>query len=254
MRILSLLVLVVAFPGPATGQGLPSSYPPEADREAYYLRFSEVDSATYATVYPDQPTRDSIRAEHSNYYRGARAVEAHALKQQDIDFLMRVDASDARGEWSIQLTSGRTIRIDPADVGAQAVDLTFENYDRAHELIVFQIHWLEGSDYVLVSRQDGEITRAFGPPVFSPSGRWFVAFNEDILAGYSPNGLQLFQMYREGIREVLTYDLDGSVGGPTRLRWIDDRTFSLEVLEPYRSRGRLSTEAVDYRVHIHRVR
>jgi hypothetical protein len=236
MRIIAVFVLLVAIPTVASGQNLPPSYPPEGDRGEYYLTFTVSDSTDFdstdsASVYPDQAVRDSIQSEHPNWSRGAEAIEEYALGRQDINFLGQVEGEKGHDKWNVRLTNGDTIRVNPQEVSRRSEDLTFEYYHRDHELIVFASQWTEGGGYVVVSRTDGDATRTFGPPVLSPSGKWFVAFNEDTVAGYSPNGLQLFKIKRNEVTEVVRYRIDRRLGGPTGCRWIDDSTFRLQLLE-----------------------
>ena len=255
MRIIAVFVLLAAIPPIASGQTLPPSHPPEGDRGEHYLTFmvsdsTGSDSTDSANVYPDQVLRDSIRSEHSNWNQGAEAIEEYALRQQDINFLGQVEGQKDHDKWNVRLTNGDTIRVDPQELSRRSEDLTFEYYHRDHELIVFASQWSEGGGYVVVSRTDGDATRTFGPPVFSPSGKWFVAFNEDAVAGYSPNGLQLFKMRRNEVTEVVRYRMDRRLGGPTGCRWIDDSTFRLELREQDIVQGGTGKSFQHYRVSI----
>lgn len=212
------------------GQDLPSAYPPEGDRSPYYLTFSPAESTDYTTAFPDRAARDSIQSQYPNRYRGSKAVEAYALKHQDIDFLRRVTTPEGPDQWVVDLLDGESFRLHPTEVHSRIVDLTFQYYYEDHALILFRSHWREGGGSILVSRRDGQTTRTFGPPLFSPSGKWIITFNEDTISGYSPNGVQLFSARESDVTEILSYRIEPRIGGPTAAKWISDRRFRLKMV------------------------
>lgn len=250
MRTLLLCLIFVASPGLALGQDLPAAYPPVSEREGYYLTFEAADSTAYTSVYPDQAVRDSIDAAYRNRHRAARSIERYAMAEQDIDFLRRIDQAQNPDAWSVALTSGDTLRLDPREERPNAADFTFEHYHPEHGLIVFRSQWAEGNAYVLVSRSTGTITPTYGPPVFSPDATYFVAFNHDTISGYSPNGLQLFHRAAQAPEKVLEYDMDQALGGPTAVTWVDDHTFRVELLDERIIEGGMIEDYRHYRVRI----
>lgn len=226
-----VLCLVFLSPALSLGQSLPSTYP------SHYLAITPADSTNYGSLYSDQATRDSIRSNWSNAYRAAKAIERYALKQQPTPFLKTVENDSGRDRWQVALANGDTTGLGPKDVSKRSVGQTFEHYHPDHKLIVFQSHWREGGRYVLLSRVDGASARTFGPPVFSPSGKWFIAFNEDTVAGYSPNGIEIFKSKENpeegdfGFEKVLSYRMEKI--GPTRGKWTGKNTFRMETLVPF---------------------
>lgn len=211
------------------GQSLPATHP------SYYLAIAPVDSTSYSNMYSDQSTRDSIRSGYSNSHRAAKAIERYALEQQPTHFLKTVENDNGRDRWEVALSNGETTRLNPRVVSRASADLTFEHYHSDHKLIVFRSQWVEGNGYVLVSRVDGASVKTFGPPVFSPSGKWFITFNEDTVASYSPNGLQVFKSKKNpedgdfDFEKVLSYRMEGV--GPTRVHWTGGNTFRMETVQ-----------------------
>lgn len=229
MRTSIFLGIALLIVTPSLAQSLPSTYP------SHYLAITPADSTEYGSMYSDQATRDSIRSGYSNAHRAAKAIEQYALEQQSPDFLKKVEIDSGRDRWEVTLVNGDTTRLNPRVVSRSSADLTFEHYHADHNLIVFRSQWVEGNGYVLVSRVDGATVSTFGPPVFSPLGKWFVTFNEDTIANYSPNGVQVFKSKadpEEGdfdFKKVLSYRMEAV--GPTRCKWIDGNTFQMEVVQ-----------------------
>ena len=227
MRTGAALLLALLLPVPVLSQSLPSTYP------SYYLVFTPTDSIDYGPMYPDQATRDSIGTGYDNAHRRAKAIERYALEQQSTGFLRTVKNDQGRDRWEVTLTSGETTRLVPRVVSRPHADLTFEYYHSDRKLIVFRSQWSEGNGYVLFSRKDGESVRTFGPPVFSPSGKWFVAFNGD--AAYSASGIQVFRRREKpasgefDYKEVLTYRMENM--GVSDVLWTGEDAFRLEAYD-----------------------
>ncbi len=257
MRIVAALLLVVCAPGPIFGQELPETYPPSGERGAYYLSVRPADSVEYPEVYPNDEIRDSIDAQYKDHYEVARAIEQHALENQEVDFLREAENGETVWEeknrvWNLIRTNGDTTRLDPKSVTSRSAHFFFEYYYPEQELVLFRLLYGKQVDFALISRKSGRIFDVFGPPVFSPSVKWFATFHNDGLAGWSPNGVQLFTITGDGIEKGIQYDMGRSEPGPTGLRWIDDSTFQIEMREHYPVQGGTTTNYEHYRIKIHR--
>lgn len=223
--VLPLLVLILPFS--AVGQNLPETYPPEIDRGSYYLQFTPTDSARYSNP-------ESL-------------VDSSSVS--NLDFL-HPPPEGRSPVWKLDLTSKHTVRIDPrTHASTTNVSYHFEGYYPQYEVLLFKSRQNEYTRYVLVSRRTGGVVTAFGPPIFSPSGKWFVTLGEDSPSGWSPKGLQLFAAGKFGFQEVVRFRT-GKIsrvgiaarkyteGGPSRCQWIDDNTFRLEMLDTRIKRGK----------------
>jgi len=248
MRTGIVFILALLLPLPVLGQALPPTYP------SYYLAFTPADSIDYGPMYPNQATRDSIGTGYDNAHRRAKAIERYALRQQSTNFLRTVKNSSGRDRWEVALTNGDTTRLTPRVVSRPHADLTFEYYYSDRKLIVFRSQWPEGNGYVLLSRVSGESVRTFGPPVFSPSDKWFVAFNGD--AAYSPSGIQVFRRKEEpgredfDYKEVLTYRMEDA--GVSDVRWTSEDAFRLEAYDYRIVRGGDERNFRHYKAEIRR--
>jgi len=258
MKIIINLLLVTSFPVLVIGQDLPSTYPPKGKQDSYFFHIVSTDSTGYPSVYPNKRARDSIDSEHEDHYKVAHLIEEHTLERQDTGFLQPItrEKQNPRRKWPLRtwnvvLTNGDTIRIEPTEVSSRPAHFMFEYYYPERELILFRLLIGKQIEFALISREDGKVREAFGPPVFSPSGKWLATFHNDGLAGWSPNGLQLFKITGDSIERVIHYKMGRREPGPTGLRWIDDSTFQIEMREHYPVQGGTTTNYEHYRFEIH---
>jgi hypothetical protein len=78
----------------------------------------------------------------------------------------------------------------------------------------------EGGSTVLVDRVDGASYPMWIEPLPSPTGSWLFVGSFDLEAGYSPNGMQMFQVRRDTV--VLNFESRPENWGPTDARWLGD--------------------------------
>jgi hypothetical protein len=233
MRLATLLLsLLLCFD--VVGQDLPASYPSPVERGSYYLSIHPADSSVFSLPYPNPKVRDSIDAQYEDHFEAARAIERHMLAEQTIDFLEPIQRGDPRWaehskRWKIALANGDTTWTDPNPLDMQFAHFMFEYFYATRQLILFRVLHGKQFGFALISRESGQIYRVFGPPVFSPSDQWFATFHDDSMAGWSPNGLQIFRVGEKSIERVIEYDMGQRAPGPTGFRWMDDRSFRLEM-------------------------
>jgi len=234
MCLVAVLLLPLFLSPGVVGQDLPSSYPSSAEHGPYYLSIHPADSSSFSSPYPNPEVRDSIDAQYESHFETARAIEQHMLEEQTIYFLDPIRRSDPRWaehskRWEIALVNGDTTWTDPNPLDMQFAHFMFEYFYATHQLILFRVLHGKQVGFALVSRESGRIYRAFGPPVFSPSDQWVATFHDDSMAGWSPNGLQVFRIREKRIEKVIEYDMGRRAPGPTGLQWVDDESFRLEM-------------------------
>lgn len=218
MRLLFLCFLTTIF-NVGKAQVLPSTYP------SCYFEFKQTDSIPYKPLYSDWLVRDSLMQNYGegNRHMEALAVESYLLWQEKNSFLARQIYNN--GQWNIQLLNGKNFELKIPKY-SDVADYAFEYYYKDLNLIIFREQWSEGNAYLIVNRNSGEAIRTIGPPIFSPDGNFFLAINDDIEAGYSPNGIQLYKIEGNKITLLLEYIMDLA---PSRANWVSDSTFQLEV-------------------------
>lgn len=248
MRTFAVAFLINTIPLLVFGQDLPDAYPPPIDRGTYYLEFVQADSVEY----PDPPSLPD------------------SISPADYSFL-KPPSEDRKigGVWKIALMDGNpdlagddTVYVDPkAHSSTRYVSFSLANYYPEHELILFESWRNEYSRYVVVARETGEVAVAFGPPIFSPNGEWFMTMGDESVSGWSPKGLQLFAVGEGWFNEVIHFRTgrikfptgrrarSEDIGGPMRCHWIDEDTFQLEMMQRRLGPGR-SDSYTHYRVNI----
>ena len=240
---------MIAYPIPSVGQALPNTYPSPIDRGNTHLEFTPADS----TAYPDPPSLPD------------------AISSSDYAFVEPPSEDvEAGGVWKVALIDDNpdlagddTVYVDPkAHSSTPHVSFALANYYPEHELLLFKSRQNEYSRYMLVARATGEVTVAFGSPVFSTNGEWFLTMGHYTPSGWSPQGLQLFSLDRGRFAEVIRFRTGDvrfandrrarqtNLGGPSRARWMDEHTFQLEMLEKNLEPGQANTYE-HYRVDIH---
>lgn len=212
------------------GTGLFAQKPPRIFPGAT-LRFSSADSVNYPRIYSDYRQRDSTYILYSNSYEQNKAIEKLALKNQNINFLVR---HPGKPKWNITYTNGKSATIGPLE-HSWVVDWNFEYYYEQLELIVFRTQFREGGGYKLLNRRTGELTDLFGQPIFSPSKSRFIVLNDDLISGYTVNGLAIYEIIGNEISELVTYTPDDIA--PSRCKWLDENTLNVEFyhIEPTES-------------------
>jgi hypothetical protein len=88
------------------------------------------------------------------------------------------------------------------------------------------VTYYEGSEFLLVDREDGNKVWIWGRPVFSPDNKYFVAYSCDLDAGYDPNGFQLYEIKDK--KAVLRWSKILEDWGPSDIRWKNDSTVYIE--------------------------
>ena len=88
-----------------------------------------------------------------------------------------------------------------------------------------------GSEFLLVDAGSTNQTHLIGPPVKGPDSTRFAAASLDLVAGYNPNGVQIWSL-REG-RPVLEWELrGGSSWGADNVRWLDASSLQFTLHHP----------------------
>ncbi|WP_133274124.1 hypothetical protein [Hymenobacter radiodurans] len=88
----------------------------------------------------------------------------------------------------------------------------------------------ESGFVLLINQHTGRRTQLWGRPVLAPDGTHLVAFNSDMEAGYSPNGLEVWSL-ESGI-PMLRWNRVVNTWGPEEVRWLNDKTLIIRQYYP----------------------
>lgn len=141
--------------------------------------------------------------------------------------------------------SGDSLIITLAN-GLQKVMINNNNDNEEYTQYTFQAylpameHWVvfnagyEWHSYELINTRTGEMTRTIGFPELSPDKKYFICSNTDLMAAFTTNGFELFQLTPEG-KPVLLQERVLVNWGPAVIKWKDANT--LMALQHYLDAG-----------------
>ncbi|SIN67407.1 hypothetical protein SAMN04488055_0496 [Chitinophaga niabensis] len=116
--------------------------------------------------------------------------------------------------------------------GLQKVMVNNNNHTEEYTQYTYQAylpaieHWVvfnagyEWHSYELVNARNGEMTRTIGFPELSPDKRFFICSNTDLMAAFTLNGFQLFQLTPD-LNPVLLQERELVNWGPATIKWKD---------------------------------
>lgn len=154
--------------------------------------------------------RAAVCQDITNSFECARAIEARQLPDAD---------AERRGDTlTLALARGDTLRL--VDVRGDASEVIHYSYqmrwlDRG--LVLLQVQYYEGSEYLLVDTPTGERTRLPHWPLLAPDRQSFAVLSFDLEAGYGPNTLQIWEL-RSGTPS-LEWSVEPEEWGPADGRW-----------------------------------
>ena len=164
------------------------------------------------------PDVQSICDTINNSFRCARAVESRQLP--------RSERAMRRGDTLfLALESGDTMRLEDEGSERRADQVVYYSYqDHWPDPGFFVVHrqYYEGSEFVLVQDSTGRRTGVPDRPLRSPNGHRFAVLSLDLVAGYGPNVLQIWEL-DEGQPER-AWETEPSQWGPRSGRWADSTT------------------------------
>ena len=86
--------------------------------------------------------------------------------------------------------------------------------------------YYEAYGYVFIDKTTGESTELYGMPVVSPDKKYIITFNQDLEAGFTFNGIQLFEM--KDSKPVLLGAKELNSWGPDNVKWKDSNTLFVQ--------------------------
>lgn len=151
----------------------------------------------------------------TNSFECARAIEARQLPDSD--------AERSGDTLTLALEGGDSVQL--VDVRGDASDVVHYSYQMRWAelgLVLVQVQYWEGSEYLLVDRATGERTRLPHWPLLGPEGRRFAVLSFDLEAGYGPNTLQIWDLGSG--TPALEWSVEPEDWGPAEGRWENPTT------------------------------
>jgi len=183
------------------------------------VKFTATNPISFPPYYINQLEIDSISRNYNNSYLTALAIEKNQL-----DLLkpkVRIDKTDR----FVILNNNQEIKLSPDSTSNEA-EYTFDKIFKKQNQILFRVQWEEGGNYFLLNTLTGEKTYTIGRVFFSPNSKYLISINDDIEAGYSSNGFQLFSVDKNNnLKVIWSYEPDW---GPEEIVWIDNGTLIIK--------------------------
>ncbi|BAV04340.1 hypothetical protein SAMN05421788_11068 [Filimonas lacunae] len=88
--------------------------------------------------------------------------------------------------------------------------------------------YYESGETILVSQATGERVNVWDMPLISPDKKTFLCFSYDLVAGFVPNGIQLYTVNNGKAEQVADAEL--TRWGPGRMKWVDNKTLEGEYI------------------------
>ena len=185
----------------------------------YQINVTETDSVDFPAYFEHQYKIDSISNCYSNWHRRALAIENFIIK--DCSFDVTIDSISR----IVKLQNGKDKILTPNDTIGET-GYTYEKEFKELGLLLFRVQWFEGNNYFLLNTKTGKKTYTIGRVFINPSKNLLISINDDIEAGYSDNGFQLFSINEKGIlEEQWSFDPGWA---PEKIKWIDKATLIVE--------------------------
>jgi hypothetical protein len=185
-----------------------------------------------------QTTEKKLRPELDTFYLGNRLVRVEKASKHDFDRYPEtpVDTSEAANlardsQWVKRIGDTLAIKTDAREVlivsnDNEEAEEDFAHYDYSGYMpktgqFILCGYYYESYDYLMVDKKTGDITHAWGRPEVSPDGKMFITANSDMMAGFTYNGLQL---YNNTHKPVLVGQRELQHWGPAVVKWADNKT------------------------------
>ncbi|WP_018344979.1 hypothetical protein [Cytophaga aurantiaca] len=114
---------------------------------------------------------------------------------------------------------------DEDDVDDYSVYTFIKDMPEINQWLVMGVYY-EAYGYVFINKSSGDTTLLYGMPVVSPDNKYIITFNQDIQAGFTFNGFQLFEVNGSELIELGEKELYN--WGPDNVRWKDETTLLVE--------------------------
>ncbi len=142
---------------------------------------------------------------------------------------------------TMQLTNGQVKQlVNNLSDGEDLAHFTYQGYIPALKSYVVHLYGYEYFDVQVVNENTGELVQMINLPQVSPDGKQVIASNTDLMAAFTTNGLQCFNVTPKGL--VLAYEYQPDRWGPERIKWLDEKvlvgifsvtTKDMDVIEHY---------------------
>ncbi len=196
------------------GYSQDSNFQEKFDKHIIYS--TDIDSIVFPDYFKQQNVIDSISKNFGNWHRRALAIEDYLINNSSVQ--IKIDSTTR----TVILQNGTKKILTPNAVYDEA-GYTFEKEFKKLNLLLFRVQWYEGNSYFLLNTKTGERTYTIGRVYINPNNTLMISINDDIEAGYSYNGFELFKIEENGNLKKL-WELSTS-WAPKKIKWLNNYSF-----------------------------
>jgi hypothetical protein len=114
---------------------------------------------------------------------------------------------------------------DGDDIDNYSVYTFIQDMPQINQWLIMAYYY-EAFGYVLIDKASGDSTMLYGMPVVSPDNKYMITFNQDMEAGFTFNGFQLFEI--KNFKPVQLGDKELYTWGPDNVKWKDAHTLLVQ--------------------------
>jgi hypothetical protein len=171
-------------------------------------------------------SQEAFQNKHSANHCSNNLDKAKCLEQGLINVI-------SEKEVELTLTDQTKINLKKDNPHEQFIGYTFLHFDPERKLFFFWENWYEAGHPIMVDASTGKITEVVGSEYsINPDESIAALYGEDIGAGWTPNGIQLFSL-QKNIEPLFTFDptqLLDEAWGPIEVVWENNSTLLIECL------------------------
>jgi len=224
------LILIISFINSITLISQNTDFSKKIKR--YKIQAVDSKPVKFKPYFKFQNKIDSISKNYDNSHRRSLAIEKFQVENSKtkilIDSISRI----------VCLKNGKEVKLTPDPMGDE-YGYTFEKEFSDSNLLLFRVQWSEGNNYFLLNTLTGNYFYTIGQPKIYKNQ--IVCINDDIVAEYSFNGIQMFEIQENELIELWKIKIEWA---PEDIKWIDDKTL---IVKGYNYSDNLDTKSVFYK-------
>ncbi|MFT6320459.1 MAG: hypothetical protein ACJAT4_001384 [Granulosicoccus sp.] len=133
---------------------------------------------------------------------------------------------------TLTLLTGKTVEFknstpDP-NANDEFIQKKYLEYLPKVGFFIFRNNYYEGGDYSLVNDKSGKETTIAGFPKLAPDAKYLIATNQDAVAGFEFNGIQIFGFPNGRFEKLLEKNFEDME--PHTPKWIDHKTIEISMI------------------------
>ncbi len=185
------------------------------------IRLQDIPQNNYSFPYLiPKKAYDSINSLYDNMHHLTREIENYIVKKYENKIFRRFETYI-----EIKLNNGEWLKVHANPIYDEYDDIFIKHY-KSLNFVLLRTQWGEGNGYKLVNTETGKITRIYGMPYFSKDGTKMISIGSDLVANYSMNGIDIYNIEKGSIKKV--FSIRPEYWGTNSALWIDDNSVILK--------------------------